>query len=328
MKARTLPAWAAALLLLPVVLGSTPSSSYATPPVAPDYTFSIREADAQGTTHYAPDYQPPLLGPEYTSNPPTYGPGDTYVQDEVIIRFRPDVPPAQQNALMQTHGMRFGRRIYGEKAFVAKVPNRAAMAVANALRHNPMLDIVGVNPLVKLSGTPDYTTNDPLAPQQEHLGTSTLQQINARRGWDFGHGLNQVSLIAIVDVEIDRSHPDIVAKYRPENWQRFAGGGDSSAAGHGTHVGGLAAASTDNNIGIAGTGFSAWPMSLSVAPLPPNAPTVTQFEAAVSAVNWASNHGASVINMSMGCPRGSIPDCQPTSSVIGLLKSAVDTAYA
>ncbi|MDQ3929443.1 MAG: hypothetical protein M3328_09885, partial [Chloroflexota bacterium] len=190
MKARTLPAWAAALLLLPVVLGSTPSASYATPPATPEYTFSIREADAAGTTHYAPDYQPPLLGPEYTSNPPTYSPGDTYAQDEVIIRFRPDVPAAQQNALMQAHGMSFGRRIYGEKAFVAKVPLHSAMAVANALRNNPMLEVVGVNPIVKFASG-DYTTNDPLAPDQEHLGTSTLQQINARRAWDFGHGLNQ-----------------------------------------------------------------------------------------------------------------------------------------
>ncbi|HEX9988905.1 MAG TPA: S8 family serine peptidase [Chloroflexia bacterium] len=327
MKARTLPAWAAALLLLPVVLGSTPSSSYATPPATPGYTFSIREADAEGTTHYAPDYQPPLLGPEYTSNPPTYGPDDTYVQDEVIIRFRPDVPPTQQDALMQAHGMRFGRRIYGEKAFVAKVPNHSAMVVANALRNNPMLDVVGVNPLVKLSGTLDYTPNDPLAPQQEHLGTSTLQQINARRGWDFGHGLNKVSLIAIVDEEIDQTHPDIEAKYSPENWQRFYTGGEIGGRGHGTHVGGLAAASTDNSIGIAGTGFSAWPMSLSIFPETTNALGNTQLAAAVSAVNWASDHGASVINMSFGCAPSLSSECGTRNSVIRLLKEAIDRAY-
>src|SRR5438132_6873723 len=120
---------------LAFILVLAPGKSLALP--APEVSILYRD----GTLHPASSYQPAVAGPEYSANPPVYSPGDLYARDEVVIRFRPNVPPDQQNALMAAHSMRFGRPIYGDTAFVAKVPVGTAMTVANALRNNPLLEI-------------------------------------------------------------------------------------------------------------------------------------------------------------------------------------------
>lgn len=337
MKSRTLSVCTLVVLALTVALGPIPTSSYATPP---QYTVSLKLADPEGTFLPAPDYQPHELGPEYTANQPTRNPGDNYAQDEVILRFRPDVPEAQRDALMAANGMRFGRSIYGEKAFVAKVAFGTAAATANSLRRNPLLEIASVNHVV--TGFHD-DANDPLATQQEHLTT-----INARAGWRIGMGLHQVSQIAIIDSGIDLSgqtsggedalsHPDLSAKYggaQAQNWRTFLNPSvrngnpllDFAYSGHETHIAGLAASSTNNNQYVAGVGFTAWPISLQT--LTDNAACGTQgyISDSVSAVNWASDHGASVINISWGCSHFNCPGGYGTD--IDLLKQAIDRAYA
>ena len=301
-------------VVLALILG--PGISSADPPVQ----VSILERD--GTLHPAPGYRPALVGPEYTSNPSTYGPDDTFVQDEVILRFRSGVTTEQQNALMASYGMRFGRAIYGDRAIVAKVPVGTARGIAQALRGHPLLEMVGLNFILRLQ----YDPNDPLYPQQQHLDRD---HINAPVGWDYGQGLGAISLVAIVDSGMDAGgsdnviHPDFVGKFREENWQTFISATDdrfSDPLGHGTHVGGLAATGTDNGVGTAGTGFSAWPMSLKVSG------RLSAFSEVASAVNWASDHGASSINMSLGCKKDS--ECPSNDPGILLLKEAVDRAYA
>lgn len=264
---------------------------------------------------------------------------------------------------MRQHSMTFGRPIYGDRAFVAKVAPRTALTVANALRGNPLLEIASVNavmqayddpaapapgsalgpatglaPAIGAPGTPDTpdaTVNDPLAPQQNYLST-----IYAYQGWDYSRGLGTVSLVGIVDDGIDAGpggsdntpHPDFAGKYVRSNWQCFAVpdcDASNDEVGHGTFVAGIATADTNNGIGIASVGYTAWPMAVKVLVDGGLCIATGSTDKDASGISWAAAHGASVINTSWGCRRGNL-GCDPSNpqDAIYLLKSAVDNAYA
>jgi thermitase len=337
-----------AVFLVALVLFSAPANSHATSDVRLD--FSIIEAD--GTFTFAPDYQPAELPPDYTSNPPYIVTGDNHVRDEVVLRFRAGVPQTERDALMAALGMRMGRLIWGERAFVAKVAVGSAITVTRALQNNPLLEIASLNPIMQLdSGNGDYydsvrsmqanpvlgtdipCINDPLAYQQSHLGED---KINACRAWTFSTGLGPVSKIAIIDSGIDASegvpipgptpvpHPDFLGKFLEENWIAFSGAGFrfKDSDGHGTHVAGIALANTNNGTGVAGVGYTAWPMSLKVLDDCITGPPMSNL---ISAFHYAADHGASVINMSAGFYVDSTDSLD--EGAINLLKEAVDFAY-
>jgi subtilisin family serine protease len=105
------------------------------------------------------------------------------------------------------------------------------------------------------------------------------------------------TVIAIVDTGIDLHHPDL----RP----KLVGGINITAPqsapkddfGHGTHVAGIAAAMVGNGVGIAGMAPAARLMPVKV-----NLPESGGLEEAdvADGILWAANHGADVINLSLG----------------------------
>jgi thermitase len=80
--------------------------------------------------------------------------------------------------------------------------------------------------------------------------------IKAQAAWDITQGSSSV-VIAVLDSGIACDHLDLTNKCIEEvNFVEEHGSTLQDAFGHGTHVAGIAAASTDNNTGIAGVGWN------------------------------------------------------------------------
>ncbi len=138
-----------------------------------------------------------------------------------------------------------------------------------------------------------------------------LTAIGAPTAWRWGTG--QGITIAIVDSGIDLRHRDLAAHVigstdcvGAEGDPRACHGLGTDDNGHGSHVAGIAAAVTDNGRGLAGVAPDArrcWPMRvLSYYVLHRNAAcaaTGTALDVAAG-VRWATDHGANVINLSIG----------------------------
>ena len=142
---------------------------------------------------------------------------------------------------------------------------------------------------------PDYWFYGLTEPNDENVGEQWyLNTIQAFDAWQLTTGRDQV--IAILDTGVDPDHPDLQDKVLPG--YDFINEDDDPRDDnmHGTHVAGIAAASTDNGLGIAGVAPDA--MILPVK--------VLQSSGAGSAstiamgVQYAIENGATVINMSLG----------------------------
>ena len=126
-----------------------------------------------------------------------------------------------------------------------------------------------------------------------------LDNVNAPEVWNGGDGFSGATgkgtTIAIIDTGVDLDHPEfadrIVAGYDFVDGDIVPDDGN----GHGTHVAGTIAASNDE-IGITGVAYNANIMPLRVL----NNDGYGWTRDIISAVRWAADNGADVINMSLG----------------------------
>jgi serine protease len=135
--------------------------------------------------------------------------------------------------------------------------------------------------------------------------------VRAEQAWDFTLGTGAV--IAIVDSGIDLDHPDLAANVIPGNtflscgaagcgngdWQSGPSGAGTGHP-HGTHVAGIAAAATGNGIGIAGVAPGARLLAIRAL----DGSGSGAFEDIALGIRWAADHGAHVINLSLGALPG------------------------
>jgi subtilisin family serine protease len=162
------------------------------------------------------------------------------------------------------------------------------------------------------SATAAVVPNDPLYSQQSYITAIKADLVWAQTTGDSSQ------VIAILDTGVDWTHPDLKNKIWLNPGEIEGNGQDDDGNGfpddymgwdfinndnnpmddnsHGTHVAGIAAAETNNGIGIAGVNWHAKIMPIKVFPASGygNAATITQ------GINYAANNGATVINMSFG----------------------------
>ncbi len=171
-----------------------------------------------------------------------------------------------------------------------------------------------------------YMPNDPLQNQQYHLDS-----IQVFQAWDVTKGDTNI-VVGIADSGVQIDHPDLAPQVKidptePVNglddnndgkvdnyrgWDfcgstfdpNFEGDNDPNitqgGASHGTHVAGISAAKTDNNLGVAGVAFNCKLMGLKCAPDDGGGSIYYGYEA----IEYGASHGAHIINCSWGGPGG------------------------
>jgi Subtilase family/Bacterial Ig-like domain len=204
------------------------------------------------------------------------------------------------------------------RTVVTAQPGRAA-AVAQALRADPrVLAVIPDARLSLLDWPADGSPSDPLFAQQGDLG-----QIDVPNAWKTTLGDPSV-VVAVIDSGVDLSHPDLdgvtVVDPRNEVWNSSD---VSDEMGHGTHVTGTIVAETNNALGVAGIAPASSLMPIKVA----DDDGFVSLSDVLDAVDWAREHGADIVNMSLGGPLTAeqVALAQPTftaARVAGLLMVA------
>ncbi|GBE26889.1 thermophilic serine proteinase precursor [bacterium BMS3Bbin03] len=188
--------------------------------------------------------------------------------------------------------------------------------VAKELAKDPNLAYAEPVPVFFLEDTP----NDPMYSQQAHL-----PQIHAPEAWGVQKGDSSV-VIAIVDCGVDYKHEDLAANsWINEKEKNGLPGVDDDGNGyvddiygwdfgendpnpinpppdplgyyaHGTHVAGLAAAVTNNGVGVSGSSWNCRYMAVKAAKDDDPRSITNGYQG----ITYAADNGADVINLSWG----------------------------
>ncbi len=243
--------------------------------------------------------------------------------NRIIIKFDEKLESEGNNKTIHTVDD-FPKEISGmlKDASVTEIQSLETKSSKNAIIKNTFLiefdknvDLLSLskelskNPNIKYA-EPDYIfkaldiPNDALIGEQWHL-----QEIQAYEAWDLSSGEGQI--IAILDTGVDMKHNDLSPNVIP-GYDFVNNDNDPSDDNlHGTHVG-IAAAMTNNNIGIAGIARKAKILPVKVL----QSDGVGATSDIIRGIDYAVSNGATVINMSFG------------SSVESLiLKEALNEAY-
>gem|GEM_PF-1280458 len=230
-----------------------------------------------------------------------------HVPGRIIVKFRPSAAAASIGALHQQVGGRVDRVIASLGLHVVKLPAGASEQDAlNAYRASGLVQYAEQAVYVHEQATP----NDSLYNTQWDLPL-----INAPAAWDVTTGAASV-IVAVVDTGI-RSHPDL-AGITVQGSDPFGGDSDPTDPGcstdpsdlsHGMHVTGTIDADTNNGAGIAGinwggvAGTKIMPVRV-LGELNGQCGVGTD-DIVAQGITYAVDHGAKVINLSLGSSTGS-----------------------
>ena len=227
------------------------------------------------------------------------------VRGQLAVKFAPALDEAAVAALAARHrAERRARPAFADFDLIAIDPDADPYEAARALALEP--GVVYAEPIGLARAL--YRPNDPLLQYQWNLA-----QLDLERAWEINRGGSNTIVVAVIDEGVAYRNfgtsylqaPDLAAT-------TFVPGYDFiwddevplDFGGHGTHVTGTIAQSTDNNLGVAGIAFNTSIMPVKVLAsdfdIEMGAPNLPTLALVAQAVRFAAERGAKVINMSLG----------------------------
>ena len=231
--------------------------------------------------------------------------------DEIMVKFKSSANNSEISSLNSTLGIKQIGKI--KKIGVQHVGIPSDKSPEEILSAYQKADIVKF-------AEPNYTYRASVVPNDTRFGEQwNLSIINANLAWDVTVGSSGV-IVAVIDSGVDYNHSDLSANIwnNPDEvpgngidddgngytddyrgWNFVASNNnpmDDDPDGHGTHVSGIIAATTNNNLGVAGL---TWRCLL----MPLKALDYDGYGLAsdiADAIIYAADNGADVINISLG----------------------------
>ncbi|MBN2372940.1 S8 family serine peptidase [bacterium] len=207
-----------------------------------------------------------------------------YVEDEIVVKFKGDYLPHR----------------------IIKVPKGKVIEGIGEYLKNKDVIIAQPNYIYNAMMVP----NDPYYGYQWHLDNPVYGGIGMEEAWDIAIGTGVI--VAVVDTGI-RKGTDLANTSFAPGYDFYNNDSDpTDDNGHGTHVAGTIAQSTNNSLGVAGVAYNCTLMPVKVLGSTGGGTS----SSVANGIKYAANHGADVINLSLGGP---VPDY--------IVRAAVDTAY-
>ena len=218
-----------------------------------------------------------------------------YIQNQIVIKFKENTSDEQIQETLDAYKLTLERRL--DHTIVASCPKRNTKTLISEVENGKQFShIEYIEPhfiyLTNNKKNPySMVPNDRLYSEYQW----NLPIINTEASWEFTRGQEDV-VIAVIDTGVDINHAEfkgkIVDGYNVIEPNKPPVDDD----GHGTHVAGVIAANTNNQEGIAGITWFNKIMPIKVLD---QSGAGTMFDVAEGII-WAVDHGAKVINLSLG----------------------------
>jgi serine protease len=236
--------------------------------------------------------------PAHTKVTPAGTPSAAKVPHALVVDFRDGTPAEEVAERAQRWGvpLRFNS-VEGVRSGIAIADG--VEDVQGALdRIRGDADVEEAEPLVQVEALA-FTPNDPEFSKQWNL-----RMIRMPEAWEVSRGKGVT--VAVIDTGIAYEDHDDYVQVPDLAGARFVPGYDfvhdtdhpNDDNGHGTHVAGTIAQRTNNGVGVAGVAFEARLMPIKVL----DRSGIGNSADIADAIRWAVDHGAKVLNLSLGGP--------------------------
>ena len=236
-----------------------------------------------------------FVSPVWAQTSPFSADSSNRAPGRILVKFKQGTPQDSIDLNLSRYNARLAARISRLDVMVLKVPEGQENAIAAAFSKIPNVEFA----------EPDFVataltiTNDSFLSQQWGMFKVEAANSTSPSAWDITTGSSSVK-IAILDTGIDQDHPDLSGKI-VANHNFTTSPTIDDKYGHGTHVGGIAAAITNNSTGVAGLGYNSSLMNGKVL----DDSGSGYYSWIANGIIWATDNGAKVINMSLGGSSGS-----------------------
>ncbi len=230
------------------------------------------------------------IGVRRAEPPPTAG---ELLPGQLVVKFKPGVSKASRSAAVASEGAVLTQHMLGPGFALVEVPEGMEEKFIGRLESDPLVEAVERTKVRRSTFVP----NDSYYSYQWHM-----PQVQSEDAWDVADGSGVV--VAVVDTGVAYENYGGFVQAPDLAGTSFAAGYDfinsdthpNDDNGHGTHVAGTIAQTTNNGLGVAGLAHGATIMPVKVLADDGYGTDVTVGDG----IRWATDHGADVINLSLG----------------------------
>lgn len=209
-----------------------------------------------------------------------------YRPGQLIVGYRQSTKAEGKRALRAEMQLELLAELHSINAEVIRVKNERALEVLSQLANNPNVAFAELNYIASV----DYSPNDPQFPYQLYLPF-----MNTPEAWDVTKGSSTVK-VAVLDTGILTNNTDL-KNLNLSGYNIVDSNSDYvDEHGHGTAVTSVVAAKMDNSFGFAGIAPDSSFMMVKVI----GADGSGTYSDMIQGIEYATDHGADVINMSIG----------------------------